>query len=333
VGDGFCMLEHAPQLVYRMRFVLIGTVVLLSFLLMSLFLSAVKPAGPYVGSVDYEYVQPEGTNVVSNGMDEFIHELSGAGESVKEVSVAALIGVTEVAETGRQAMKNSVGFMFEVTGSVIKGVVRTTGTVIGSVANWSVSGLVYLLEIPGNIVGFIGNTAVMGTVIRPADHAQVPLIDPDSPALFEARTALATPVTGQAQPAEVPMWPIRGEVTTRFGVKHWPYQATHTGIDISDGKRAGITPIYPFKSGTVVFAGRANNGLGNHVILDHGNGVTSVYAHLSVINVVVGQVVNQSIVLGTEGSTGVSTGTHLHFEIRVNGMAADPNQFIPGRPN
>lgn len=333
MGDGFCMLEHAPQLVYRMRFVLIGTGVLLSFLLISLFLSAVKPAGPYVSSVDYEYFQPEGTNVVSNGIGEFIHELSAVGESAKEVSVGTLIAVTEAAEVGRQAMQNSVGFMFEITGSVIKSVARTVGTIIGYAASWSVSGLVYILEIPGNIVGFIGNTAVMGTVIRPADHAQVPLIDPDSPALLEAKTAIANPVPGQTQTAEVPMWPIRGEVTTRFGVNHWPYQATHTGIDISDGKRAGVTPIYPFKSGTVVFAGRANNGLGNHVILDHGNGVTSVYAHLSVVNVAVGQAVSQAVVLGTEGSTGVSTGTHLHFEIRVNGMAADPTQFIPGRPN
>jgi murein DD-endopeptidase MepM/ murein hydrolase activator NlpD len=72
--------------------------------------------------------------------------------------------------------------------------------------------------------------------------------------------------------------------------------------------------------------------LGNHVIVDHGNGVTSVYAHLHSISVQVGQDVTLDTTLGLEGSTGASTGTHLHFEIRVNGQAANPQQFISGQP-
>jgi murein DD-endopeptidase MepM/ murein hydrolase activator NlpD len=68
------------------------------------------------------------------------------------------------------------------------------------------------------------------------------------------------------------------------------------------------------------------------VIVDHGNGVTSVYAHMDSIAVKTGQEVGLDTVLGIEGTTGVSTGPHLHLEIRVNGQAANPRQFIDGNP-
>jgi murein DD-endopeptidase MepM/ murein hydrolase activator NlpD len=68
------------------------------------------------------------------------------------------------------------------------------------------------------------------------------------------------------------------------------------------------------------------------VIIDHGKGVTSVYAHLASISVKEGKKVGMDTVLGYEGTTGLSTGVHLHFEIRVNGQAADPRQFISGHP-
>lgn len=328
------MIEHAPQLVYKLRFMLITMLVITSFILISLFLSAVKPDAAYQARTNSDYVPSESSNVVASGVSEFTYELSLLGESMKHGSSTALIGLTNVAEDGRAIIKNGAAFSLKIGVSVMKGAAQTVGSMLGFTANVLVSGMVAILEIPGSVVGFLSNSAVMGSVIRPADHAEVPLIDPESPALLEAKTAIATSsgVLGQSQQVDTPMWPIRGEVTTRFGVNHWPYQATHTGIDISDGQRAGVTPINPFKSGTVVFAGRSNNGLGNHVIVDHGNGVTSVYAHLSSITVAVGQVVTQGVILGYEGSTGVSTGTHLHFEIRVNGMAADPTQFINGQP-
>ena len=113
---------------------------------------------------------------------------------------------------------------------------------------------------------------------------------------------------------------------------HWPYQPTHTGLDISDGQPAGRSEIKPFRPGHVIDIVRSNSGLGNHVIIDHGDGITSVYGHLASIVAVIGQAVDKTTVLGFEGSSGASTGTHLHFEIRVDGQARDPLQFIPGRP-
>jgi murein DD-endopeptidase MepM/ murein hydrolase activator NlpD len=103
-------------------------------------------------------------------------------------------------------------------------------------------------------------------------------------------------------------------------------------MDISDGSAPGTTPVKPFRSGVVIEAVHSAYGLGNHVIVDHGSGVTSVYAHLNSISVQVGQKVSLGTTIGMQGTTGVSTGTHLHFEIRVNGKAANPMQFISGQP-
>ena len=93
----------------------------------------------------------------------------------------------------------------------------------------------------------------------------------------------------------------------------------HTGIDIADNSRPNI---YPYKAGTVVNVVYSYSGYGYYVIVSHGkdangNELQTLYAHMSSINVSVGQQVTQSTVLGRMGTTGLSTGIHLHFEIRV----------------
>lgn len=127
-------------------------------------------------------------------------------------------------------------------------------------------------------------------------------------------------------------WPISGKVTTEFGVTHQPWQARHTGLDISSGARSGVTPITMFREGTVVKAQRMYGGYGNHVVVDHGSGLTSLYAHLYSFSVTVGQQVRPGDVIGKEGSTGASTGTHLHFETLVNGTPVNPRQYFSGSP-
>ena len=126
-------------------------------------------------------------------------------------------------------------------------------------------------------------------------------------------------------------WPLNGVITTEFGEPHWPYQGTHTGIDISSHNPAGGAAITPFKAGRVAQVVYSDYGLGNRVILDHG-GITSVYAHLSSITVREGQAVRPGNVLGHEGSTGTATGTHLHFEVRKNGIPINPRGFLTGNP-
>jgi murein DD-endopeptidase MepM/ murein hydrolase activator NlpD len=168
---------------------------------------------------------------------------------------------------------------------------------------------------------------------------QVPIIDPGAAAQTAAQATTSGPVpTATASavqntaPDSAVAWPIHGEITTQFGVPEPPFQPLHTGLDISDGKARGTTPVHPFKAGRVAGVIHTSSGLGNHVIVDHGDGLTSIYAHLNSTTVQTGQTVDLNTVLGYEGTTGASTGVHLHFEIRVNGQAVDPHGYIGGQP-
>ena len=104
------------------------------------------------------------------------------------------------------------------------------------------------------------------------------------------------------------------------------YQSTHTGLDIGAAYGAAIQAA---DSGEVFVAG-VKGGYGNCVMIDHGNGMYTLYGHMSSIAVSVGQVVSQGDTVGYVGSTGVSTGPHCHFEIRVNGDPTDPAPWFSG---
>ncbi|MBO5004662.1 MAG: M23 family metallopeptidase [Clostridia bacterium] len=116
--------------------------------------------------------------------------------------------------------------------------------------------------------------------------------------------------------------PTTGTITSRFGVRS---RDNHKGIDIGAPKG---TPIKAAASGTVVHSGNKNDGYGNYIILSHGNGVQTYYAHCSELLVSKGENVNQGQVMAKVGSTGISTGNHLHFEVRVNGIAQNPQNYV-----
>lgn len=121
--------------------------------------------------------------------------------------------------------------------------------------------------------------------------------------------------------------PVEGVGGSQFGMRRHPVTGQykmHEGIDIK-GMATG-TPVVAASGGTVVSAGRAG-GYGNLVVIDHGNGVTTRYGHLNGINVSPGQTVAAGQRIGGAGSTGVSTGTHLHYEVRENGRPVDPNTY------
>ncbi len=122
-------------------------------------------------------------------------------------------------------------------------------------------------------------------------------------------------------------WPLPGySPGSAYGWRMhpiWHEMRFHSGEDI--GAPSG-TPIYAADGGTVTMAG-LNGGYGNCVMINHGNGRVTLYAHMSSFAVSVGQTVNQAEVIGYVGSTGVSTGPHLHFEVRINGSTTDPKQY------
>jgi murein DD-endopeptidase MepM/ murein hydrolase activator NlpD len=118
------------------------------------------------------------------------------------------------------------------------------------------------------------------------------------------------------------IWPFYGPISTYFG------EYGHRGIDI-DGFGNFGAPIYAAAEGLVVLASWSDYGYGYHVIIDHGDGTSTLYAHLSEIWVAQGQYVGQGEAIGALGSTGYSTGPHLHFEIHVGGAAVDPLAYLP----
>ena len=118
--------------------------------------------------------------------------------------------------------------------------------------------------------------------------------------------------------------PVNGTITSRFGRRSG---GTHTGLDIANSTG---TPIKAAATGTVVYSGYKGS-YGNLVIVAHTNSIQTYYAHCSRLYVSVGQTVTQGQVIGAVGSTGNSTGPHLHLEVRVNGVAKNPQNYVYGR--
>ena len=126
-------------------------------------------------------------------------------------------------------------------------------------------------------------------------------------------------------------WPVPSctLITSRFGYRVAPTTGAstyHGGLDIGASMGASIVSA---GAGDVIYAGM-NGGYGNCVMVDHGNGIVTVYAHMSSIGVSYGQYVTAGQYVGAVGSTGVSTGPHCHFEIRINGGQTDPAAYFSG---
>ena len=123
------------------------------------------------------------------------------------------------------------------------------------------------------------------------------------------------------------IWPVEGFVTSRFGPRASPLNGRrdfHKGLDIS--ARSG-TPVLAAAKGTVTFAGR-DGAYGNIVHLQHGAGISTRYAHLHRFVVKEGQSVRRGTVIGYVGTTGRSTGPHLHYEVMINGVNVNPMRYI-----
>ncbi len=123
-------------------------------------------------------------------------------------------------------------------------------------------------------------------------------------------------------------WPVTGKATSEFGYRVHPVYGTrrlHAGLDV--GAPNG-TDIWAAADGVVIFSG-VQGGYGRTVIIDHGGGITTLYAHQSTILVPKDAVVKRGTAIGKVGSTGTSTGNHLHFEVRVNGQPTNPRDHLP----
>lgn len=124
------------------------------------------------------------------------------------------------------------------------------------------------------------------------------------------------------------MWPCRGEITSYFGWRTHPIFGTtkyHSGMDIAVDYG---TPIMAADSGTVIYSGWLG-GYGYAVMIDHGSGLVTLYAHNQSLNVYEGQYVTKGTCIAYAGSTGYSTGPHCHFEVRLHGEVTEPLNYLP----
>ncbi|MEM9202233.1 MAG: peptidoglycan DD-metalloendopeptidase family protein [Actinomycetota bacterium] len=145
--------------------------------------------------------------------------------------------------------------------------------------------------------------------------------------LIDETVANATGLSPGSPSAQGFIMPTAGRIGSGFGPRVHPIFGTvrqHTGVDI--GASTG-NPIWSSKAGEVIFAGW-KGGYGNTVLVAHEGGVVTLYAHMSVIHAGVGDPVDQGDTIGEIGSTGFSTGPHLHFEVRVGGEPNDPVLFL-----
>lgn len=317
------MLYRMDAVLLRVRFLLVGLTLTVGLLLVALWLlswsASSTPASDLYSSTD------ESPNAVTRIVFSSINGATETlGATTRVVSNTAHAIITAPAESS--TIINTVGM------ALYHGAQHGAAVIDHGVAA--------ALRLPGNIAGAIGR--LPAAILRPTAGTAVPTIDAT---LVSTHVAAASPVSNKPlnpQPSvkaavairtapQQPIWPIHGRITTLFGVPELPYERIHTGLDISDGKPAGVTPIHPFKPGRIAQVVHGG-GLGNHVVIAHGSGMTSVYGHLDSTTVHVGQLVTEQTVIGYEGSTGASTGPHLHFEIRINGRPANPEHYISGLP-
>ena len=118
--------------------------------------------------------------------------------------------------------------------------------------------------------------------------------------------------------------PVTGRITSRYGERSSLRRSTHTGLDIACNTGTDIKVV---SNGTVTFSGKKGS-YGNLIIVDHGNGVETWYGHCSKLYAKVGDTVTAGDVVAAVGSTGNSTGPHLHFEIRINGECVNPQSYV-----
>lgn len=182
---------------------------------------------------------------------------------------------------------------------------------------------------PGAVLTFDSPAVTSQPAPAPAPREQAAGTIP-APVAPAAATVDAVPTAG-SKGLRAPLTSMN--VSSTFGFRVSPITGAagemHTGIDLTG---ACATAVFAAGAGTVTEAGWSPYGGGNRIVVDHGNGMKTTYNHLASIGVSVGQVLAQGQQIAGVGTTGASTGCHLHFEVMVNGQTVDPASFIAQTP-
>ena len=187
-----------------------------------------------------------------------------------------------------------------------------------------------------NVVGFISNE--LGDANTVSEGALLllpgavpppppPVVTPEPIFAAEAPSDAGSIVTPDAVSVSGFAWPVYGPISEYYGAPRGA-GTFHAGLDIDQTYNYG-GPVAAAAPGQVVLATSNGYGYGTYVVIRHDNGYETLYAHLSAIYVSQGQYVSQGEAIGAVGSTGYSTGPHVHFEVRVGGATVDPLSYLP----
>ena len=180
----------------------------------------------------------------------------------------------------------------------------------------------------GELDGWIAANLLEQASAPPIEEEEPEVVEEPEPAPVDPEPALPAPVGGL-------IYPVDGTITQNFGCSDLGYYeydpnfgcAVHDGLDIAAPE---YTPLVAADSGTVTFAGLCDCGLGYYVEIDHGGGIVTQYGHMAEQpSVAAGQQVSQGETIGPLGSSGTSTGPHVHFVVKENGVNQDPLSYLP----
>jgi murein DD-endopeptidase MepM/ murein hydrolase activator NlpD len=210
------------------------------------------------------------------------------------------------------------GILYSVTlGDTLSGIAAAYGVPMEDIISYAPNGLAS----PDSVIE--GMVLLLPLAIPPAPPEPIYVAEEPAPEPAGAPIAAAAPVPDPIpEPSYGFIWPFYANISTYYG------EGGHRGLDI-DGFGSYGAPIAAAGTGVVVLASWSDWGYGYHVVIDHGDGTQTLYAHLSEIWVSQGQYVGQGEAIGALGSTGYSTGPHLHFEVHVGGVAVDPLAYLP----
>lgn len=241
-----------------------------------------------------------------------------AGDSLVGIAVRQGISVQTLLWANEFRDPDLIQVGQEILVPPVDGVIHTieAGETLNSIAARYSAAAVDIVSSPANEIPNADDVTVGKRIVVPGGVMPRP-VAPAAEAVAEA--AAPVPDPGRFVAAGRLQWPTTGPITTYF------MDGGHRGLDIAPSFG---TPVYAADAGKVVSLLRWDYSFGWHIIVDHGNGMTTLYAHLSRFAVEHGDYVEKGQVLGYVGSTGKSTGPHLHFEVAINGQLRNPTSYL-----
>lgn len=270
---------------------------------------------PFAGLAKADAPPPAKNNVMVYAVNQ--------GDTLSEIAHRYGLSLRQLVEMNRIGNPNRVGVGLKliISRDEVKHVVKRGETLNYITARYGVSRELLVERNP--LLKWLSDNLYVGQVVYVPIIADRPLQAEDLQQKRNTSQAASRQAMGRMR--ERMEWPVQGAtITSGFGVR---WGKAHKGVDLWN-EAEGKAPIYAAKSGVVVEAGANRSGYGRMVVLDHGDGLQTFYAHMRSIIVVTGQSVNAGEMLGYMGHTGDSTGYHLHFEVRQDDVPINPLPYL-----